>query len=297
MKRAEMELAIDYHALKGRELPEVVRDYGANECILYALGLGIGQDPVDPHQLRFVYEKDLLVMPTLPTVIAHPGFWYQDPSVGIDWRHVVHGEQYLTIHRTMPASGRVRSTSRVVEIIDKGEGKGAHVYWERELFDEIDGALLSTLSVTAVCRSAGGFGGPAVAPPHSLEVLPDTDSRAHFDFRIPEQAALIYRLSGDMNPLHADPASARASGFGQPILHGLATYGAAAYSVLAMISAEDPSRLRRFDARFSAPVYPGDLLRTELWEQADGLFRFRTSVPDRGVVVLDRGTAEMHTTH
>lgn len=286
-------MAIDYYALKGRELPEVIREYGVNDCILYALGLGIGQDPVDPEQLRFVYEKDLLVMPTMPTVIAHPGFWYQDPSIGIDWRHIVHGEQYLTIHQPLPSSGRVRGISRVLEIIDKGEGRGAHVYWQRKLFDDADGTLVCTLSVTAVCRSAGGFGGPAVGPPYSLEELPDTASGARFDFRIPEQAALIYRLSGDMNPLHADPASAQNSGFGRPILHGLATYGAAAYSFLMMIANDAPSRIRRFDARFSSPVYPGDVLRTEVWDQGDGLFRFRTTVPERSVIVLDRGTAEV----
>ena len=286
-------MVIDYGALKGRRLPEVVTEYQATDCMLYALGLGIGHDPIDPDQLRFVYEKDLLAMPTMSTVLAHPGFWYQDPSVGIDWRYIVHGEQYLTIHRPLPTSGRVRSSSHVVEVIDKGEGRGAHVYWQRELFDDADGALLSTLSVTAVCRSAGGFGGPPVEPPYSLQRLPEAPSGAGFDFRVPEQAALIYRLSGDMNPLHAEPASAQKSGFDRPILHGLATYGAAAYSFLSLIANGDPSRLRRFDARFSAPVYPGDTLRTEVWDEGDGQFRFRTAVPERGVTVLDRGTAEV----
>lgn len=284
-------MAIDYARLKSRVFEDVVQEYGPRDCILYALGLGLGHDPMDPAQLDFVYEEGLHLLPTMAVVLGYGGFWQRAPDTGITWQTVVHGEQTLVVHRPLPVSGRVTGRTVIEEIVDKGPGRGAHLHTRRDLFDTRSGELLCTLGSNAICRSDGGFGGTAVGPAGPAP-LPDRAPEQSFDYAIPLQAALIYRLNGDTNPLHADPAVARQAGFERPILHGLCSYGIAAYSLLRMAGAA-PQRLRRFDVRFSAPVYPGDVLRTELWQapQDGAPLRFRCTVPARGVTVLDRGLA------
>jgi acyl dehydratase len=285
-------MTIDYERLRGRIFPDVVQAYGPREVILYALGLGLGHDPTDAQQLQHVYEGNLRILPTMAVVLGHPGFWQRALDTGIEWQAVVHGEQSLVVHRPLPVSGSVTGRMVVEEIVDKGPGRGAHLYTRRDLFDNTDGALLCSLRSNAICRADGGFGGPPVSMPAALP-LPPREPDCFLDFRIPLQAALIYRLSGDDNPLHADPAVAHRAGFKRPILHGLCTYGIAGYAVAALAAEGDASRLGRFDARFSAPVYPGDLLRTELWfGEVEGL-RFRCRVVERGTTVLDRGLAQI----
>lgn len=285
-------MTIDYERLRGRVFPDVVQDYGPRDVILYALGLGLGHDPMALQQLRHVYEDGLRVLPTMAVVLGYPGFWQRNPDTGITWQSVVHGEQSLVVHRPLPVAGRVTGRMVVEEIIDKGPGRGAHLHTRRDLYDTASDELLCTLRSNAICRADGGFGGPTMAIP-SAPALPTREPDRVLDFPIPLQAALIYRLSGDDNPLHADPAVARQAGFERPILHGLCTYGVAGYVVAALAAAGDASRVRRFDARFSAPVYPGDLLRTELWlGEAEGL-RFRCRVTERQTTVLDRGLAQI----
>jgi acyl dehydratase len=284
-------MAIDYARLKSRVFADVVQDYGPRDCILYALGLGLGHDPMEPAQLEYVYEEGLQLLPTMAVVLGYGGFWQREADTGITWQTVVHGEQTLVMHRPLPVSGSVTGRTVIEEIVDKGPGRAAHVHTRRDLFDTHSGALLCSLGSNAICRSDGGFGGPATGPAGPAP-LPGRAPDQSLDYAIPLQAALIYRLNGDTNPLHADPAVARQAGFERPILHGLCSYGIAAHSLLRMAAAA-PHRLRRFDVRFSAPVYPGDVLRTELWHAAqDGApLRFRCTVPARGVTVLDRGLA------
>lgn len=284
-------MAIDYSRLKSRVFDDVVQDYGPRECMLYALGLGLGHDPMDQAQLDFVYEEGLQLLPTMAVVLGYGGFWQREPDTGIAWQNVVHGEQGLVVHRPLPVSGHVTGRTVIEEIVDKGPGRAAHVHTRRDLFDTRSGELLCSLSSNAICRADGGFGGPAIGPVGPAP-LPERASDRSFDYAIPLQAALIYRLSGDSNPLHAAPAVARQAGFERPILHGLCSYGIASYSLLRMTGAA-PEQLRRFDVRFSAPVYPGDVLRTELWQGPDpgSPLRFRCTVPARGVTVLDRGLA------
>ena len=284
-------MAIDYHALKTRQFPDVVHGYTAKDCILYALGLGLGADPLDADQLRFVYEADLRMLPTMPVVLGSPGFWIKNEPTGIDWKAVLHGEQGLTIHRALPAAGTVVGRMRIEEIVDKGPGKGALIYSVRELRDHASGELLCSLTSTSFCRADGGFGGPS-GPTRAPHPLPERAPDFACDLRTLPQAALIYRLSGDYNPLHADPAVAVAAGFKQPILHGLCTYGVAGHALLKTLCAYDPARLRRMDLRFSAPVYPGETVRTEIWRDAPGRASFRARVLERDVVVLNNGRAE-----
>lgn len=287
-------MAIDIARLKARPFEEVVQRYGARDCILYALGIGLGQDPLDAAQLRFTYERELQVLPTMPVVLAYPGFWQREPDTGIDWHGVVHGEQRLTLHAPLPAQGTVVGRQRVDEVVDKGPGRGALLHTTRELFDQDNGRLLCTMQSTAFCRFDGGCAGvaaPTASPVPPLLPVPERPPDRRNAFATLPQAALIYRLNGDDNPLHADPAVARAAGFERPILHGLCTYGVAGFSVIALACGMDATRLRRLDARFTAPVFPGETLTTELWFEGSNAARLRCRVAERDVTVLDRGYA------
>lgn len=283
-------MAIDYQALKHRKFADVVHRYTAKDCMLYALGIGLGADPVDRQQLRFVYEDGLAMLPTMPVVLGSPGFWVKNPDSGIDWKQVLHGEQGLTIHSPLPASGTVIGRTSIEDIIDKGPGRGALMYSRRDLFDE-GGRLSCSLRSTTFCRGDGGFGGPG-GPTREPHQMPDRAPDLHVDLPTMPQAALIYRLSGDDNPLHADPAVAAAAKFPRPILHGLCTYGVAGHAVLRALCDYDPTRLRRFDVRFSSPVYPGETIRTEVWREGASRASFRCRVLERDIVVLANGLAE-----
>ena len=285
-------MAIDYQKLKNWPFKPIEHAYSAKDSILYALGLGFGADPTDRRQLDFVYEEGLKALPTMAVVLGAPGFWLKDPATGVDWKKVLHGEQGLKIHEPLPAAGTVTGVTRIDALVDKGAGKGALLYSTREIRDKSSGRLLAEVSGCGFLRGDGGFGGPATATPkpHAIpERAPDSSS----EIRTLPQAALIYRLSGDFNPLHADPEVARAGGFEKPILHGLCTYGVAGHALLKLICDYDPSRLKRMDVRFSAPVYPGETIRTEVWREGDARFAFRSLVTERNVVVLNNGYAEL----
>lgn len=284
-------MAINYERLKNWPFPEVEHSYRAKDTILYALGLGFGADPMDRDQLRFVYEEGLRALPTMATVLAYPGQFAKNPESGIDWKRVVHGEQSVVIHKPLLPAATVVGRTVVEEIVDKGAGKGALLYTRRDVRDKETGELLASLRSTSFLRGDGGFGGPSgpTRPPHALpERAPDVVC----DIATLPQAALIYRLSGDYNPLHADPEIATAAGFPRPILHGLCTFGIAGHALLRTLCAYDPARLTRMDVRFSAPVYPGETVRTEIWRDGQGRAGFRCRVAARDAVVINNGLAE-----
>jgi acyl dehydratase len=257
--------------------------------MLYALGVGYGHDPMDEAQLRFVYEKNLCAVPTMPVVMGHPGFWMMNPATGIDWVKIVHGEQALRIHAPIPAAGTLVGRTHVKAIVDKGKDKGALVYLERSIVEKASGTVLATLDHVTFCRGDGGVGksDPAAPPP---QVLPEGTPDAICDLPTLPQAALIYRLCADPNPLHAEPAVAKAAGFPRPILHGLCTYGVAGHAVLKTFCAYDPAKLSALSVRFSAPVFPGETIRTEMWRKNDTVL-FRSRVLGRDVVVLNNCVA------
>jgi acyl dehydratase len=284
-------MAIDYQKLKNWPFQELVQTYTPKDCMLYALGLGLGADPLDEQQLRFVYEKDLQVLPTMAVVLASPGFWLQQPGTGVNWKAVLHGEQGLTLHRPLRPSGTLVGKMSIDEIVDKGAEKGALIYSRRDLHDQESGELICSLTSTSFCRGEGGFGGPT-GPTRAPHELPARAPDLTRDLRTLPQAALIYRLSGDYNPLHAEPAVAASVGFKQPILHGLCTYGVAGHAILMELCGYDPARLRRLDVRFSAPVYPGETIRTEIWNEGPGRASFRARVVERDMVVLNNGVVE-----
>lgn len=284
-------MSIDYDRLLAREFPVVEHRYTRKETLLYALGVGLGADPMDTGQLRFVYEKDLRALPTMAAVLASPGFWAREPDTGIDWVRVLHGEQEMDFHKPLPAEGTVRAQTRITGIVDKGAGKGALIYTQREGVDADSGERLFSVVQTTFARGDGGFGGPA-APVRQSHPVPDTAPQACCDLPTLPQAALIYRLSGDCNPLHADPDVAAQAGFRQPILHGLCTLGVAGHALLKTCCDYDPERLKSIRVRFTAPVYPGETLRTEIWRDG-ALISFRARALERDVVVLSNGRAEV----
>lgn len=285
-------MAIDYDRLMKRPFKEVVQSYSQRDTILYALGVGVNMDPLDEAQLKFTYEGNLHALPTMAVVLATPGFWVKEPDTGIDWVKVLHGEQGFRIHKPLPAEATVVATNRIVEIIDKGADRGALILQERTVVDQATGDELATLTSTTFARGDGGFGGSSEGgkPVHKL---PEREPDLVCDLPTLPQAALIYRLSGDYNPLHADPKVATAAGFKAPILHGLCTLGVAGHAILKTCCDYDPARFKALDLRFSSPVYPGETIRTEMWEEGGGVVGFRSRVLERDVVVLNNGRAEI----
>jgi acyl dehydratase len=285
----EGKMPIDYAKLKNWPVPDIEHRYEVKDTILYALGLGCGSDPMDEDDLRFVYEDNIRVQPAMAVVLGYPGFWIRDPETGIDWKKVLHGEQGLILHKPLPAAATVTGRSRITEIVDKGPGKGALLFSERDVIEKRSGQLLATLTSTTVLRGDGGFGGPAGPTPEPHR-LPEEPPHLSLDLPTLPQAALIYRLSGDYNPLHADPKIAAAAGFPRPILHGLCTFGVASRAILKACCGNDPGKLRKMQVRFSAPVFPGETIRTEIWR--DGLtISFRARTVERDTVVLNNGLA------
>ena len=284
-------MPLNYDKLINWPIPPVEQTFTTRDTILYALGVGLGADPLDTEQLKFVYEKNLLALPTMAITLGYPGPWFAHPDTGITRTHTVHGEQSFVIHKPLPVAGTVIGTNRVTAVIDKGEGRGAIMLTECKVTDKKSGEAICTWSSSLFCRADGGFGGPSgpSAPPLPI---PSTAPDAVCDLATLPQAALIYRLSGDYNPLHADPAYAAKAGFKMPILHGRATFSVAAHALLKTCCNYDARRFKSMEGRFSSPVYPGETIRTEMWREGS-IVSFRSTVPARGVTVLNNGRAEI----
>lgn len=284
-------MAINYEKLRNWDIPEGKQHLTKRDTILYALGVGLGADPCDAEQLRFVYEEGLQALPTMAIVLGYHGPWHSNPELGITRSHVVHGEQGFRIMKPLPVEGDLVGKSHVAGIVDKGKDKGALLMTESTVRDKASGDIVCTLTSTTFCRADGGFGGPEgpVKTPHAL---PDSKPQRVCDLPTLPQAALIYRLSGDYNPLHADPAYASRAGFKMPILHGRCTFGIVGHAILKTLCGYDPSRFVAMEGRFSSPVYPGETIRTEMW-QDQNVVSFRATVPQRGVTVLNNGRAEI----
>ena len=269
-------------------IPEGRLSYTARDAILYALGIGCGMDPVDEAELQYVYEEGLKAFPSMAHVLGYPGFWMKDidPALGLDWRKMLHGEQTMKLVAPIPPSGSVVGRTRITGIYDKGEGRDAVILSQRDIEDTATGRQMGYVTSTILVRGAGGFGGTP-APASALKAVPDTKPDLTIDLPISPQAALIYRLSGDTNPLHANPKAAAEAGFPRPILHGLCTLGVATRAVVRACG-KGGDALREFGARFSAPVFPGDTIRTEVWRSGGG-GSFRSRVLERDAVVLSNG--------
>jgi acyl dehydratase len=271
--------------------------YGDKDVMLYALGIGLGADPLDEKELPFVYERGLKVVPTAATVLAAAGGGSrasgQTPQLPpghrpsqINYLMMVHGEQKVELHKPLPVTGTFTAEGRTVGAWDKGKDRGAVVVNETVWTDE-KGQKAATLTGSMFARGDGGFGGPTEGQPEPHQV-PNRPADLSVDISTRPDQALIYRLNGDRNPLHSDPESARRSGFPRPILHGLCTYGITCRAVLANVCEYDSDRILSHQVRFSAPVFPGDTITVDLWKDGRDI-SFEARVKERGATVIRNG--------
>ena len=248
-------MGLNYERIMAYRPADIPVNYGARECILYALGIGLGMDPLAPGELKFVYERaGLEAFPTMAVVLGWPGRM-TDPAFGIDERLVVAGDLKVVLHRPLAPAARLLSRPRVKEVIDKGSGNAAIILNTRDLIAD-DGMPVATLDSSTFARKHCGFGGQATETPVP-HAVPTTAPEKTCELPTPLNLALLYRLNGDENPLHADPERAKAAGFDRPILHGAASFGIAAHAILRVCADYRPERLKSIEARFSRPVFPG----------------------------------------
>ena len=278
-------MAIDYDKIMSLETKNQKFSYSDRETMLYGLGVGFGKDPLNNEELKFVYERDLKTAPSMATVISWGAGNMRES--GINYLLVLHGEQRLKMYEPLPHAADILVDSSVQGVFDKGKEKGALIITETDIKLKESEKLLCTLSSTTFARGDGGFGGPSDgAPvPHSI---PERKSDDEFFADTEPNQALIYRLSGDRNPLHSDPEIAKAAGFDAPILHGLCTYGTACRTIISNVCNYDSTLIEEFNVRFSSPVYPGEKISTEIWKD-DNVISFRCWVRDRNVMVLNNG--------
>jgi acyl dehydratase len=253
----------------------------------------MGRDPLDEQELPFVYENNgLKVVPTFASVInrgdAPPERQRMPQKSNINFMMVVDGERRITIHKPLPPKCNVLADERYVDILDKGEGKGAVLIQERVVREAASGDRLFTIVSSIFARGDGGFGGKPQGGPPLHEIPGRTPDLVHECDTRPDQA-FLYALSGDRNPLHRDPAFAKMVGFPRPILHGLCSFGTACRAVLSTLAQYQPERITQFDVRFSKPVFPGETLMVEMWQDG-ATISYRASVKERpGTIVLNNG--------
>lgn len=284
---------MDVERIKSYPFPPIHQSYDWRDSALYALSLGYGEDPLDDGQLSYVVEGAQQAVATQAVVLGYPGPWLADPSVGVNYGKLLHGEQSLTIHRPLDAEASIIVRHRVVGVEDKGEEKGAVLYLEKVVEDALTGEKLAATVASLFLRADGGFGGfgdipePLPAVPTegiltAVKVLPTI-----------RQSALIYRLNGDLNPLHAQPAAAKAAGFERPILHGLCTFGLSCRAILEQFCENESARLQSLAVRFVKPLFPGESVKFEFIESSAGI-HFRAIANERNAVILDRGFATIN---
>jgi acyl dehydratase len=267
----------------GKKLEPISFTYNPDSVMLYALGIGAGVDELD-----FVYEKNLKVLPSFATVPFLPALLSIIAAAKLNPVKVVHGEQKILLHKPISTSGTFSTTAICTSIYDKGDS-GAMANFVFETRDE-NGTLVFENQAVIVDRSGGNFGGDG--GPKKEKVLPPEGKAPDFkiSYKTSADQAAIYRLNGDKNPLHIEPAFARKAGFDTPILHGLCSYGFAARAIVNGLCGGDPSRLISFGARFMNVVYPQDTLTTSGWKMGNGRYAIVTT-DQNGKIILSNGEA------
>lgn len=249
------------------------------DVLLYHLGIGAGRPATDPDELRYTLESRLHVLPSFATVAGAgaPGVisGLSMPGVDVDLAHVLHGGQALTVHRPIPVRGTATATSRITAVYDKGT---AAVLVLRTEAADADGPLWATDAQIFV-RGEGGWGGDRGPSARPAPATGEPDRTVERTVR--EDQALLYRLSGDYNPLHADPGFAERAGFDRPVLHGLCTYGITLKAVVDTLLGGDVTRVRSYATRFAGVVYPGETLRVRMWRRGSGRVQVSVTAVER----------------
>ena len=285
-------MPLDYDELMATEILDLPLSYTDTESILYALSIGMGRDPLDRKELSYLYEQgeQFRTVPTFATVLVPDLF---PPGLGWDFSQVLHSEQRMHLYRPLPPAADLLINKRVADAFDWGERKGAMLLFEAEGRLASDDTVLFTLGCTVMARGDGGFGGPSGKGPRPHRA-PRREPDLTCSLPTRRDQALLYRLTGDRNPLHADPGMASAAGFEVPILHGMCTYGIACRSILQTICDYDHTLVQDFEARFTAPVLPGDTIRTDMWQDGD-VVSFRCTAEERDELVLRNGKCTLKT--
>jgi len=263
----------------GLKLPPTAFEYNERDVMLYAIGVGA-------RELEFVYERNLKVLPTFAVIPAFPALMGLAGSVEINPVMILHGEQGFRIHKTIPVKGKLTTSGKVTGVYDKG--KGALVTIEAETRDE-QGDLLFVNTSGIFVRGAGGFGGDR--GPEAGNLPPERAPDRVVEMQTLPIQAIIYRLSGDRNPLHVDPGFAQMAGYDRPILHGLCTFGHVGRAVLAEYCGNDPSRFAGMSVRFSGVVFPGDTITTEMWDEGNGRIVLQAKTQAGRVVISNAAAA------
>jgi (3R)-3-hydroxyacyl-CoA dehydrogenase / 3a,7a,12a-trihydroxy-5b-cholest-24-enoyl-CoA hydratase / enoyl-CoA hydratase 2 len=291
---------IDVDAALGYEFPPLSTSYTERDLSLYALGVGAGTDPLDTKDLQYVYElhgdgfrtlPTYSVVPVINSILEAAKQGAQAPGLRYGFDRILHGEQYTEVKRPLPPHQKLVHKSRIKDIWDKG--KHAVVVIETRSYDEADQELAYN-EITMVVRGAGGWGGDR-GPSAEANAPPERAPDAVIEQKINPDQALLYRLSGDWNPLHADPSFAQAFGFPRPILHGLCTYGFAARHVVKAFSGNDARLFKSIRARFAESVFPGETLVTEMWKESPTKVVFRSKIKERDKVAISHAAIELYT--
>lgn len=279
------------NAAIGKDLPAITYTFSKRDTAIYALGVGAPSDWLDQDELKFVYEvhDDFCALPTMPVIYS--GKMIDDivkgdiQGIKFNPMMLVHGEQSLEIKKELPVSGTITCTPKIRDIFDKGSGM---LMITDVTCEDEQGAVVAITTSSTFIRGLGGFGGERGSS-EKIEIPDRAPDVIHEEITL-EKQALMYRLNGDINPLHADPAMAKLGNFDTPILHGLATYGFAGRAILKHFAGNDPKRFKSIAGRFSREVYPGNTLVTEMWETDEGVL-FQTKAKERDVVVFSGGRA------
>jgi acyl dehydratase len=285
-------MPIDPDVAIGAALGETTFSWTPSDVLLYHLALGAGSDPLSPLELRYATEPNLQVLPTFG-VVAPNLHWVVPPTVRfpgieVDLAKVLHGQQEITMHRPLPVSATATISSRVADVFDKG--KAAVIVQESTVVDETGEPLYSTRS-SIFARGEGGFGGSR--GPSSTFELPEREPDFVLETPTLPQQALLYRLCGDRNPLHSDPVFATAAGFPRPILHGLCTYGIVCKAVVDGVLDGDVSQVASYSTRFAGVLYPGETLRTRVWQDDKTLLVTSSAVERDDAAVLTETTVSL----
>jgi acyl dehydratase len=283
-------VAAGLHRLLDWQLPDAVQSLTRRDVAFYALSIGAGRNPRDRGQLRYVdpASAEFRALPSMALVMGYPGFWLGDPRLQLDVGRILHVEQSVEILGPIPVEGRIVGRTRVVDVVDRGPGKGVLVHSEREV-SEGSGRTFARLRQVHTLRGYGGFSSRIVQGDAGPQQVRPGCAAAVIDIEIRPEQALLYRLNGDMNPMHSDPAVAGPAGFPAPLLHGMCTFGIVAKKLIEALCEDKADELLSMSARFTGPIYPGETLRTEI--QPDG--SFRSISVERNAPVLGNGLARI----